>query len=58
MIGHKGNRRVLGYREKQGKPNTEWVTLGHAQENPDGSLVVTLDALPINGKLYIANPNN
>ena len=35
---------------------TQWVRLGLAFINRDGSLTVKLDALPINGELQIRDP--
>jgi hypothetical protein len=37
------------------RPNnrTQWVRIGTAFENRDGSLRVLLDALPVNGTLHI-----
>ncbi len=32
---------------------TTWVRIGWARENPDGSLRVDLDALPVKGTLEI-----
>lgn len=35
---------------------TQWVRLGLAFVNRDGSLTVKLDALPMNGELQIRDP--
>lgn len=43
---------------RQTKPNaaTIWVKVGFARANRDGSINVTLDALPIDGKLHLRLP--
>lgn len=32
---------------------TRWVRIGSARENPDGSVDVELDALPVNGRMVV-----
>lgn len=42
--------------EREGGGNW-WVRVGVAWVNRDGSLNVTLNALPVNGKLHIRDPD-
>lgn len=39
--------------QRKGRDKGQWVRIGAAFENRDGSLTVKLDALPVNGELHI-----
>jgi hypothetical protein len=43
------------YTVREGKEGTKgfWIAIGSAWTNKDGSLSLTLDALPVNGRLVI-----
>jgi hypothetical protein len=47
-------RRVFTVTERDGK--NYWVRIGAAFSNRDGSETVLLDALPVNGRLQIRDP--
>jgi hypothetical protein len=44
-------------RERDGKTASYWLKVGVAFRNKDGSLNVYLDALPVNGRLQLREPN-
>jgi hypothetical protein len=39
----------------EGRERSRWVRIGVAFDNRDGSLSILLDALPLNGRLYVRN---
>lgn len=47
---------VFTVREKTEHSDAWWTKIGTAWKNKDGSMSITLDALPINGKLVIRKP--
>jgi hypothetical protein len=49
-------RAVYTVVERGGGGRSYWATVGHATVNRDGSLSITLDALPVGGKLLVARP--
>jgi hypothetical protein len=42
--------------EKDGEKKSFWMKIGQAFDNKDGSLGVSLDCLPVNGRLQIRRP--
>ena len=43
--------------EREGEEKSRWVRIGTGFINKDGSINVYLDALPVNGKINVRDPN-
>lgn len=56
MADRKDVLTVVEYTLKDGTAKSRWTKVGSAWTNRDGSLSITLDALPINGKLQVRDP--
>lgn len=53
------SKRLDCYTVTEGKGEREfWTRIGSAFENRDGSITCRLDAVPVNGKVVIREPNN
>lgn len=50
----KNHKVVFALTERDGK--THWTRVGVAWPNRDGSLTLTLDAIPVSGKLQVRDP--
>lgn len=46
-------KRLAVFSIKPGRNGSIWVRAGHAEVNRDGSLNLTLDVLPLDGKLHV-----
>ncbi|MCH8072315.1 MAG: hypothetical protein IIA09_10230 [Proteobacteria bacterium] len=56
MANQKPDYTVYTIIEKNGDGEDYWQRLGSAWTNKDGSINLSLNALPLNGKLHIREP--
>lgn len=46
------------YTDKEGEVKTSWCTIGVAFKTTSGGIMVNLNALPLNGKIFLGIPQD
>lgn len=57
MSGRTPDFNVYTVVEREGQEKAYWMRIGAGWENRDGSINVSLDALPVNGRLNLRTPD-